>query len=318
MRLKYNAGRSYPHPMTTAFKKIGLFWGRKNRPGSVALALKIASLLQKHRLHVFVPSQPQPPAEFNACQSVPADRLAAHVDIIIAVGGDGTMLHAARGAALHGVPLLGVNRGRLGFLTDISPENVNTAIETLLHGDYVTENRLMLEARISGGAADHGPLLALNDVVLKTVDTGHMEDFRTTVDGEYVNTHGGDGLIVATATGSTAYALSCGGPIIQPNVDALVIVPIAPHTLSDRPLVVKSSSLIRATVDLPAGRRDAEVTCDGEILGTLGSGEVVEIRAASETVKLLHPRGQNFYQQLRSKLNWGHTNRPPRRRTGID
>ena len=304
--------------MTTAFKKIGLYWGRRNKLGPVELARDITSQLGDHGLDVYVPEKRNLPENFGACRMVPAKRLAAHVDLIIAIGGDGTMLDAARGAALHGVPLLGVNRGRLGFLNDISPDNLSTAIETLLQGDYVAESRLMLEARIFGGSKDRGPLLALNDVVLKTVDTGHMEDFRTAVDGDYVNTHGGDGLIVATATGSTAYALSCGGPIIQPNVDALVIVPIAPHTLSDRPLVVRSSSTIRVTVDLRPGSNDAQVTCDGDILGTVGTDEVVEIRAASETVQLLHPRGQNFYQQLRSKLNWGHTNRPPRRRSGSD
>ena len=304
--------------MTTAFNKIGLFWGRRNKQGSVALACEIASQLGNRGRDVFIPDRHKLPEALDACQKVPAKQLTAHVDLIIAIGGDGTMLDASRAAALHGVPLLGVNRGRLGFLNDISPENLSTAIETLLRGDYVVESRLMLEARIFGKSAEAGPLLALNDVVLKTVDTGHMEDFRTTVDGDYVNTHGGDGLIVATATGSTAYALSCGGPIIQPNVDALVIVPIAPHTLSDRPLVVKSSCTIEVGVDLRPGSRDAQVTCDGDILGTVGTDEVVEIRAASETVRLLHPRGQNFYQQLRSKLNWGHTNRPPRRRTASD
>ncbi len=315
MRLKYNADRSDTYPMTAAFTKIGL-WGRLSEPGVDALALEIASLLRGQGLDVVVPDQPGLPDEFSACRRLESGQLAAEVDLIIAVGGDGTMLHAARGAALHGVPLLGVNRGRLGFLTDISPERMSATITTLLRGDYVVENRLMLEARISGGEVIHGPLLALNDAVLKTVDTGHMEDFRTTVDGEYVNTHGGDGLIVATATGSTAYALSCGGPIIQPNVDALVIVPIAPHTLSDRPLVVKTSSRISVTVALRPGSQDAQVTCDGKILGTMGSDEVLDIRAASETVQLLHPRDQNYYQLLRSKLNWGHSNRPPRHRAG--
>ncbi len=304
--------------MTTAFNRIGLFWGRKNKRGSVALARDITSQLGSHDLDVYVPEQRDLPEAFGVCHKVPAKRLAAHVDLIIAIGGDGTMLHASRGAALHGVPLLGVNRGRLGFLNDISPENLSNAIDTLLRGDYVTEKRLMLEARIFGGAAACPRLLALNDVVLKTVDTGHMEDFKTVVDGDYVNTHGGDGLIVATPTGSTAYALSCGGPIIEPDVDALVIVPIAPHTLSDRPLVVKSSSTIRVAVDLRPGSQDAQVTCDGDILGTVGTDETVEIRAAAETVQLLHPRGQNFYQQLRSKLSWGHSNRVPRREPEVE
>ena len=227
----------------------------------------------------------------------------------VAVGGDGTMLHAARGAAQHRVPLLGVNRGRLGFLTDVSPELMAETINTILSGDYVTEDRLMLEAEISGGKKNRGPMLALNDVVLKTTSTGHMQDFRTSVDGEYVNTHGGDGLIVATPTGSTAYALSCGGPIIRPNVDALVIVPIAPHTLSDRPLVVRSSSQVTVRVEPRPESQRAEVACDGETFGEIGRDETLTIRVAEETVQLLHPRGQSYYDLLRSKLNWGQTNR---------
>ena len=136
-----------------------------------------------------------------------------------------------------------------------------------------------------------------------------MQDFRTSVDGEYVNTLGGDGLIVATPTGSTAYALSCGGPIIRPNVDALVIVPIAPHTLSDRPLVVRSSSQITVRVEPRTDSQRAEVACDGETFGEIGRDDTLTIRVAEETVQLLHPRGQSYYDLLRSKLNWGQTNR---------
>ncbi len=296
--------------MTTEFKKIGL-WGRLGEASVVELALDIVSQLRKQGLDVFVPAQPEIPEEFGDAERLPADELAKEVDLIVAVGGDGTMLHAARGAATHGVPLLGVNRGRLGFLTDVSPELMAETIDTILCGDYVAENRLMLEARITGGKSAVGPMLALNDVVLKTGHSGHMEDFKTAVNGEYVNTHGGDGLIVATATGSTAYALSCGGPIIQPDVDALVIVPIAPHTLSDRPLVVRSSSRIEVTVEPRPNSQQAQATCDGEMLGEMGAGQTLAIRVAKETVKLLHPRGQSYYQLLRSKLNWGQTNRSP-------
>ncbi len=135
-----------------------------------------------------------------------------------------------------------------------------------------------------------------------------MLDFVTTVDGSYVNTHRGDGLIVATPTGSTAYALSCGGPIIQPNVDALVMVPICPHTLSDRPLVLKLTSSIEVRVDTGADSA-AQVVCDGEALGRIVSGEVLRIGLADETVTLLHPRDYNYYELLRSKLNWGRANR---------
>ena len=294
--------------MTTRFEKIGL-WGRLAETGVADLALEIVSQLRELGLEVFVPEQAGIPEAFGDTGRLPADQLAAGVDLIVAVGGDGTMLHAARGAAAQGVPLLGVNRGRLGFLTDVSPELMAETINTILSGDYVSEDRLMLEARISGGKETRGPMLALNDVVLKTAYTGHMQDFRTSVDGEYVNTHGGDGLIVATPTGSTAYALSCGGPIIRPDVDALVIVPIAPHTLSDRPLVVRSSSRVEVRVEPRPESQRAEVACDGEILGEIGRDETLTIRVAEETVQLLHPRGQSYYDLLRSKLNWGQTNR---------
>ena len=294
--------------MTTKFEKIGL-WGRLGETGVADLALEIVSQLRALGLDVYVPAQEGIPEALGDTGRLPADQLAAGVDLIVAVGGDGTMLHAARGAATHGVPVLGVNRGRLGFLTDVSPELMTETINTMLSGDYVSEDRLMLQAEISGSSGTVGPMLALNDVVLKTSYTGHMQDFRTSVDGEYVNTHGGDGLIVATPTGSTAYALSCGGPIIRPDVDALVIVPIAPHTLSDRPLVVPSSSRVEVRVEPRPESQRAEVACDGEILGDIGREEMLTISVAEETVQLLHPRGQSYYDLLRSKLNWGQINR---------
>jgi NAD+ kinase len=165
----------------------------------------------------------------------------------------------------------------------------------------------MLAAKLAG-PRDAEALLAVNDVVLQKSETGRMLDFTTVVDGVYVNTHRGDGLIVATPTGSTAYALSCGGPIIQPNVNALVMVPICPHTLSDRPLVLPSTSTVRVSLERDT-RGSADVVCDGEALAKLGAGETVTISLAAQTVTLLHPRDYNYYELLRSKLNWGRANR---------
>jgi NAD+ kinase len=179
-------------------------------------------------------------------------------------------------------------------------------IDAILGGDYLAERRLMLAAEI-GAPGDRPALLALNDVVLQKGEAGRMLDFVTMVDGTYVNTHRGDGLIVATPTGSTAYALSCGGPIIQPEVDALVMVPICPHTLSDRPLLLKSSSKIE--VRLEDSDSAAHVVCDGEELGRLNGHETLRIGLADRTVTLLHPRDYNYYELLRSKLNWGRANR---------
>ena len=294
--------------MTTRFKKIGL-WGNLGEKEVVEPALEILSQLEALGLAVLIPDQENIPMGFRGTSCLPADQLGAEADLIIAVGGDGTMLHAARRAAMYSVPLLGVNRGRLGFLTDVSPELMAETIGAVLSGDYVTEVRFMLEAKITNANKTIGPMLALNDVALKTVHAGHMQDFCTYVDGEYVNTHGGDGLIIATPTGSTAYALSCGGPMIKPDVDALVIVPIAPHTLSDRPLVVRSSSQIVVRIEPRLESQSANVACDGEDLGEIGKEESLTINISKKNVKLLHPRGHSYYELLRSKLSWGQNNR---------
>ena len=292
--------------MPQQFKTVGL-WGRLSEPSVAEPAKQVLAHLRKHRIRVFAATDAHDDELPDGLTAIAETELAEHVDLVVAIGGDGTLLHAARHVAERGVPLLGINRGRLGFLTDISPEHMFDAIDAILAGNYLEEKRLMLRAQMTDGTR-HPRLVALNDVVLQKGETGRMLDFVTTVDGSYVNTHRGDGLIVATPTGSTAYALSCGGPIIQPNVDALVMVPICPHTLSDRPLVLKLTSSIEVRVETDAGS-PAQVVCDGEALGRIGAGEVLRIGLADETVTLLHPRDYNYYELLRSKLNWGRANR---------
>jgi NAD+ kinase len=292
--------------MPQQFRTVGL-WGRLSEPSVAEPAKQVLAHLRKHRIRVFAATDARDDELPEGLTAVAETELADRVDLVVAIGGDGTLLHAARHVAERGVPLLGINRGRLGFLTDISPEHMFDAIDAILAGEYLEEKRLMLRAQITDGTG-HPRLVALNDVVLQKGETGRMLDFVTTVDGSYVNTHRGDGLIVATPTGSTAYALSCGGPIIQPNVDALVMVPICPHTLSDRPLVLKLTSSIEVRVETDAGS-PAHVVCDGEALGRIGVGEVLRIGLADETVTLLHPRDYNYYELLRSKLNWGRANR---------
>jgi NAD+ kinase len=262
--------------------------------------------LAKRGITVLASVPPASTRPLSGATHVDEQELADRADLVIAIGGDGTLLHAARNVAARDVPLVGINRGRLGFLTDVSPEHMLETLDAILAGDFLAERRLMLAARL----ADHATtsLFALNDVVLQKGDTGRLLDFTTEVDGVYVNTHRGDGLIVATPTGSTAYALSCGGPIIQPNVDALVMVPICPHTLSDRPLVLPSTSSIRVTLD-NAGDSEAHVVCDGEPLARMSRADVLTISLAKQSVTLLHPRDYNYYELLRSKLNWGRASR---------
>lgn len=245
--------------------------------------------------------------------SLPIERhaeqtLGSAVELIVAVGGDGTMLHAARLAAPYGVPVLGVNRGRLGFLADISPADIRERLDDVLNGRYVKDSRAMLQAQLIRPDQPERRCQALNDVVLQKWQTGRMLDFETWIDGRYVNNHGGDGLVVATATGSTAYALSCGGPILYPELDAFVLAPICPHTLSDRPIVVRSSSVIEIRlVERPDA--NAQVICDGVSLGELAAGGRLVVSRADSNVTLLHPPDHDYYRILRSKLRWGRGDR---------
>jgi NAD+ kinase len=244
---------------------------------------------------------------------VPVVRCAEHelagaAELMVAVGGDGTMLHAARLAAPHAVPVLGVNRGRLGFLADIGPGDLRDRLDDVLAGNCVQDRRAMLQAKLVCNDQPEQICTALNDVVLQKWQTGRMVDFETWIDGRYVNSHGGDGLVIATATGSTAYALSCGGPILYPELEALVLAPICPHTLSDRPIVVRSSSVIEVRL-IERPDAGAQVTCDGISLGALRGGDRLVVMPASLSVLLLHPPGHDYYRILRSKLHWGRGDR---------
>ncbi|MEO8063125.1 MAG: NAD(+)/NADH kinase [Pseudomonadota bacterium] len=235
---------------------------------------------------------------------VPEEEIADRADLVIAIGGDGTLLYAARLVAHRGVPLIGINRGRLGFLTDVLPQDMIGSVDAALEGRCERDDRALLEARIVGPRGIITSALALNDVVLQKWETGRMLDFETWIDGVYVNTHGGDGLVVASSTGSTAYALSCGGPIVAPHLDVLVVAPICPHTLSDRPIVVSSRSVISVKlIDRPDIR--AQVTADGVSLGELLPGDRLEVHPTAQKITLLHPDKFEYYRLLRSKLHWG-------------
>lgn len=234
--------------------------------------------------------------------------IAAEVDLIIAVGGDGTMLHAAALTGSGKVPLLGVNRGRLGFLADISPAEMLENLEQILAGNYSRETRLLLEAKFTAADGSQRLAVAVNDIVLQRRETGRMIDVETRIADRYVNTHAGDGLIVATPTGSTAYALSCGGPIIEPLLDAVVIVPICPHTLGDRPIVIPASLDIEVKL-LPRHDTKAEVSVDGHSLGELHPDDRLLISESANRITLIHPPGYDYYGILRSKLHWGRDNR---------
>jgi NAD+ kinase len=234
----------------------------------------------------------------------PEREFGERAELVIAVGGDGTLLYGARLVARHGVPLLGVNRGRLGFLTDVMPQDMLQSVDAALAGELEEDQRPLLTAHLHRHDGPLAQAFALNDVVMQKHDTGRTLDFETRIDGTYVNTHDGDGIIVASPTGSTAYALSCSGPIIEPHLPALVIVPICAHTLSDRPIVVAATCVVEVIL-LERPDTQANVTCDGAVLGEIDCNDRLEVTTAAEQVTLLHPRGHDYYRLLRSKLHWG-------------
>ena len=234
--------------------------------------------------------------------------LADAADIIIAIGGDGTMLYAGSLARDKGIPLLGINRGRLGFLADVTPDEMINSVDKVLDGDYTLESRLLLDAKLQTATGTMITATGINDVVLQRHGTGRMVDFEATIAGQFVNTHSGDGLVVATPTGSTAYALSCGGPIIAPQLDAIVVVPICPHTLADRPIVIAANQTIEIRL-LERADTQAEVAVDGHAIGAIRPDDTLTINPSNNRIRLIHPPGYDFYEILRSKLLWGRDNR---------
>jgi NAD+ kinase len=282
--------------------------GRFSDPRVTESASTLVPVLKGRGIQVLVIDNGDAPGGIDGLVRVPEEEIGQRAQLVIAIGGDGTLLYAARLVAKHGVPLLGINRGRLGFLTDVLPQDIIEAAVAALDGKLESEERTLLLAQLRSIDGKTRESLALNDVVLQKAATGRMLDFETRVSGRYVNTHAGDGLVVATATGSTAYALSCGGPIIEPDLDVLVLAPICPHTLSDRPVVVSARSVIQISL-IERYETYAQVACDGVVIGDMAPDAVLEIKAAEERITLLHPTDHDYYRLLRSKLQWGRGGR---------
>lgn len=240
----------------------------------------------------------------SAKDTVPLNRLGEVSDLVIVVGGDGSMLSAARGLVQSGVPMLGVNRGRLGFLTDITPEDIEEKVGEVLAGQYVAEDRFLLEMKV----VHRGQLVsagnALNDVVLHPGEFIRMLEFELYIDDHFVTSQRSDGMIVSTPTGSTAYALSGGGPILHPRLDAIDLVPMNPHTLSSRPMVVPGDSQIKILLG-DRNTTNPQITCDGQVHFQTHPGDEVHITKMAQQLRLVHPRNHNFYERCRSKLGWG-------------
>jgi NAD+ kinase len=295
--------------MTNQFKTIALM-GNFDAPGVLESIRELTEQLPTLGAGIRITADAKVRNPSDGVTVVAADALTDTADLMIAVGGDGSMLTAARAAAAANIPLVGINRGRLGFLADVSPSDKLESLERILAGDYDSEKRMLLHGALTSEDGPQNCGLALNDIVVKRHTVGRMLEFRTTVDGRYINTHGGDGFIVATPTGSTAYALSCGGPIVTPDLDAIVLTPICPHTLSDRSIVIPATSVTE--VEIADGAGPAEVACDGELKGYLEAGQKLRVEAAADRVELIHPSGHDYYEILRNKLFWGRGSRNSR------
>jgi NAD+ kinase len=227
--------------------------------------------------------------------------IGAQCDLVLVVGGDGTMLGVGRQLACHGVPLIGINQGRLGFITDIPLDQFRTTLTPMLAGEYEEDHRSLMHALVLRDGHCVFNALAMNDVVVNRGATSGMVELRVEVDGHFVANQRADGLIVASPTGSTAYALSAGGPLLHPSNPGWVLVPIAPHTLSNRPIVLPDASEI--TIQVVSGR-DASANFDMQSLASLLRGDRITVKRSEHRVRFLHPRGWSYFDTLRQKLHW--------------
>lgn len=288
--------------MTSQFKTIGLI-GKSADPGISNAIQAISQMLSARDINVLLDSRTAQKTAINNLPTEDRETMGQRCDLVIVVGGDGTMLSAARALCDDGVPLVGVNLGRLGFLADISPEQAKEKISDILDGQYEMEERFMLKTSIMRSGKEIASGSALNDVVVHKWHVAHMIETDTYINDHFVHKHRSDGMITATPTGSTAYALSGGGPIIQPGLEALVIVPICPHTLSNRPIAIQADSKVKIVLS-ETSRNKGQVTCDGQFVNELEVGDEVLIEVKSTRLQLLHPKDYNYYGILRAKLHW--------------
>ena len=286
--------------MSTRFRHAALV-GKFNAANVRAELESVASFLAAEGLSVSIESETAAHTGIVAWPALDAAALGAACDLGVVVGGDGTMLGIARQLARHDMPLVGINQGRLGFITDIALGEFQQGLGAILRGEYDEERRAMLEGEVRRDGESIFASVALNDVIVSRGATAGMVELRICIDGAFVAQIRADGLIVGSPTGSTAYALSAGGPILHPGIAGWVLVPIAPHDLSNRPIVVPDLGEIQ--VEIVAGR-DASVNFDMQSLTSLAHGDLICVRRSAGSVRFLHPRGWSYYATLRAKLHW--------------
>ncbi len=286
--------------MASAFKTIALIGRYKSRDVAEPLRM-LGAFLAGRGCSVLIEQDTAAESGVDAFPVVDFAGIGTQADLAVVLGGDGTMLSAARALAASNVPLVGVNQGRLGFMTDIALESMTAKMASILNGEYALEPRTMLAAEVSRAGRTIFTTTALNDVVVSKGASGRLIELIVRIDGQFVYDLRSDGLIVATPTGSTAYALSSNGPIIQPGVPAFALVPISPHTLSNRPIAVNDGCAIE--VALKHGT-DARLQCDGQPQLDLQEDDRLSARRSAHAVQLVHPPGYSYYAMLREKLHW--------------
>lgn len=284
------------------FRNIGVV-GREGK-GVAETLQRLIDFLQARNLNVVLGEFIAPLIGDHRLRVCSRKLIGEICDLIIVVGGDGSFLSASRTLSRHEAPVLGINRGRLGFLTDISPEDIEKQVGAVLDGEYRLEQRFLLDVAVKRDGEPVGVGEALNDVVVNSGTSAHMMEFDLFIEGEFVYRQRSDGLIIATPTGSTAYSLSGGGPIMHPKLDALVLVPMFPHTLSSRPIVVDGNSEIKIVIG-GTNQMHPPVTCDGQVSITTQPGDMIYVTKKPHKMKLIHPLDHSFYASCRDKLGWG-------------
>ena len=288
---------------TSVFHTIGLI-GKFGDPNVAGTLNQIAAHLSRRQLRVLLDDSSARLMPNNSLEIASRITIGEQCDLVIVMGGDGTMLNAARSLVDYEVPILGVNLGRLGFLADVSPDELPHSLDAVLNGQFREARRSLLHAQVMHGDRVTGEADALNDVLIHKREVARMIEVDTFLDGRFLNAYRADGLIISTPTGSTAYALAGGGPIIHPGLEAVVLVPICPHTLTHRPIVVKADSVIEVVLNA-VNPTQTQVTCDGQISLALEPGDHVVIRKKDRKARLVHPLNHDYFKLLRAKLSWG-------------
>ena len=290
--------------MTQTYKTIGLI-GKPDHDGALATIAALHHFLEDNNYHVLIEAKVAKVLNKTEHYGNEITAIGEQADLAIVVGGDGYMLGAARVLSCYDIGVIGVNRGNLGFLTDLSPDNLIEPLEAILAGHYKTEHRFLITAEVYRHGKLKSSNSAMNEAVLHPGKVASMMEFEVYIDDDFMFSQRSDGLIVATPTGSTAYSMSAGGPIMTPKLNALSLVPMFPHTLTSRPIVVDGDSVLKLVV-AAENHEELQVSCDGHVILAVMPGDEIIIKKSKYTLRLIHPTDHNYFKVLRNKLSWGN------------